>query len=125
MQRQRRCYNPPPAPATWTQGVPGGTGPLGKRRRTQRISPLTPLLLTHLVENSHFPLSRLPPPTQKRTTAKTLGVVGDKAKTPATGVNVTPKKEEADLSQVDYFHCRKKGHYANKCLQKKKQESKN
>ena len=44
---------------------------------------------------------------------------------PATGVNVTPKKKERDLSQVDYFHCRKKGYYVNRCLQKKKQESQN
>ena len=44
---------------------------------------------------------------------------------PATGVNATPKKEEIDLSQVDCFYYRKKGHYANKCPQKKKQESKN
>ena len=45
---------------------------------------------------------------------------------PATGVNATPRKEEVDLSQVDCFHCRKKGHYANRCPQKKKkQESKN
>ena len=44
---------------------------------------------------------------------------------PATGVNANPKKEELDLSQVDCFHCRKKGHDANRCLQKKKkQESK-
>ena len=34
---------------------------------------------------------------------------------PAMGVNVTPKKEKADFSQVNCFHCRKKGHYANKC----------
>ena len=43
---------------------------------------------------------------------------------PATGVNAIPKKEE-DLSQVECFHCRKKGHFANRCPQKKKQESKN
>ena len=42
-----------------------------------------------------------------------------------TGVNVIPKKEEGDLSQVDYFHCKKKGHYAIRCPQKKKQELKN
>ena len=44
---------------------------------------------------------------------------------PAMGVNATPKKEEVDLSQVDCFHYRKKGHYANMCPQKRKQESKN
>ena len=45
---------------------------------------------------------------------------------PATGVNATLKKKKVDLSQVDYFHCRKKGHYANKYPQKKKKpESKN
>ena len=44
---------------------------------------------------------------------------------PATGVNATLKKEEVDLSQVDCFHYRKKGHYANRYPQKKKQESKN
>ena len=43
---------------------------------------------------------------------------------PATGVNAIPKKEE-DLSQVECFHYRKKGHFANRCPQKKKQESKN
>ena len=43
---------------------------------------------------------------------------------PTTGVNAIPKKEE-DLSQVKCFHCRKKGHFANRCPQKKKQESKN
>ena len=42
-----------------------------------------------------------------------------------TGVNATLKKEEIDLSQVDCFHYRKKGHYANRCSQKKKQKSKN
>ena len=43
---------------------------------------------------------------------------------PATGVNAIPKKED-DLSQVEYFYYRKKGHFANRCPQKKKQESKN
>ena len=38
---------------------------------------------------------------------------------PATSVNTIPKKEE-DISQVEYFHCRKKGHFANRCPQKKK-----
>ena len=42
-----------------------------------------------------------------------------------TSINATPKKKEIDLSQVDYFHCRKKDYYTNRCLQKKKQESKN
>ena len=35
------------------------------------------------------------------------------------GVNVNPKKKEVDLSQVDCFYCRKKGHYTNKCPQKR------
>ena len=43
---------------------------------------------------------------------------------PATDVNTIPKKEE-DISQVECFHCRKKGHFANRSLQKKKQGSKN
>ena len=43
---------------------------------------------------------------------------------PVTGVNAILKKEE-DLSQVECFYCRKKGHFANRCPQKKKQKSKN
>ena len=83
MRRQRRCFNPSPLPATWTQSVLKGTDPLGRRRRTpvERISPPTPPLLTHLVGNRHLPLSRPSPPTRKRTTAEALGVEGDEAKT--------------------------------------------
>ena len=40
---------------------------------------------------------------------------------PATGVNITPEKEEKDISHVECFHCRRKGHFANKCPQKKNQ----
>ena len=51
---------------------------------------------------------------------------GQSQDSPATGVNTTPKKEEVDFSQVDCFYYRKKGHYANRCPQKKrKKESKN
>ena len=69
MQKQSRCYNPPPAPATWTQGILGEAGPLRERRGipVERISPPTPPLLTYLVGNSHLPLGRLPPPTRGRT----------------------------------------------------------
>ena len=38
---------------------------------------------------------------------------------PATGVNITPEKEEKDISHVECFYCRRKGHFANKCPQKK------
>ena len=80
MQRQRRCYNPLPAPAIWTQGVPGETRPLGRRRRTsvERISLPTSSLLTHLVENNYLPLSRLPPPTRRRTRITSKEVCGTK-----------------------------------------------
>ena len=63
--------------------VSGGTGPLRRRRKTpvERKSPSTLLLLIHLVGNSHLPLSRLPPLTQRKTTAETIGVEGDEAKT--------------------------------------------
>ena len=70
MQRQRRCCSPPLVSAIWTRGIPEGTGPPGRTRKTQRISPLTPLLLTRLVENSPLPLSRLLPPRRTRTTNK-------------------------------------------------------
>ena len=82
-RRQRQCSNPLPVSVTWTQGVPEGTGPLGRRRGTpmERISPLTPLLLIHLVRNRHFPLSRLLPLTHRRTTTEALGIAGDEAKT--------------------------------------------
>ena len=39
--------------------------------------------------------------------------------------NITPKKEEKDFFQVEYFNCKTKGYYVNQCLQKRKQESKN
>ena len=40
---------------------------------------------------------------------------------PITGVNATTvKKEEKDLSQVKYYNCHQKGHYATKCPQKSK-----
>ena len=81
MRRQKRCFNLPPVPATWTRGVPKGTGPLKRRRRTpvERISPLTPLLLTRLVENSPLPLSKLLLTRRKiRTTNEVLGVAEDK-----------------------------------------------
>ena len=42
---------------------------------------------------------------------------------PATGVNITLEKEEKDISHIKCFHCRRKGHFANKCLQKKKQDA--
>ena len=112
---------------TWTQGIPKGIGPLQRRRRTpvKRISPPTPPLLIYLVGNRHLPLSRLHPPTQRRTITEALGVEGDKAKnSPATGVNAILKKKE-DLLQIEYFHSRKKGHFANRCTQKNKQESRN
>ena len=41
------------------------------------------------------------------------------------GVNATPKKKEEDFFQIDGFHYKKKGYYANMYPQKKKQESKN
>ena len=40
-----------------------------------------------------------------------------------TGVNITSEKEEKDISYIECFHCRRKGHFANKCPQKKNQES--
>ena len=54
-----------------------------KRRTLEKISLSANLLLINLVENSHFSLNRLFPPTQKRTktTMETLSVDGDKAKT--------------------------------------------
>ena len=42
-----------------------------------------------------------------------------------TSDNITPKKEKRDFSQVNCFYCKKKGYYTNRCLQKRKQESKN
>ena len=50
---------------------------------------------------------------------------GQGQNSPATGVNTTLKKEKVNFFQVDCFYCKKKGYYANKCPQKKKQESKN
>ena len=68
MQRQKQCFNHLLAPATWTQSVPGRTDPQKRKRRTsERISPPTPPLLIYLVENSHFLLSRLSPPTLRKT----------------------------------------------------------
>ena len=34
---------------------------------------------------------------------------------PTTDVNIIPKKEEKDISHIEWFHRRKKGHFANKC----------
>ena len=89
MQRQSRCCNPPPVPATWIQGVPEGISPLKRKGKTpvERISLPTPPLLTYLVGNNHLLLSRLPPPTRRRTrtTKEVLSTVvdedGDEAKT--------------------------------------------
>ena len=69
MQRQRQCSNHLLAPVIWTQDVPKGTGPPRRRRKTpvERISPPTPPLLIRLMGNSLLLLSKLPPPTQKRT----------------------------------------------------------
>ena len=50
---------------------------------------------------------------------------GQDQNSPTTGFNVTPKKEKKDLSQINCFYYKKKGYYANKCSQKRKQESKN
>ena len=44
---------------------------------------------------------------------------------PAMGINDTLQNKKVDLSQIDCFQYRKKGHYANKYPQKRKQESKN
>ena len=95
MPKQRRRCNLPPAPATWTQDVLKGTGLLKERIRipVERISLPTPLLLTHLVGNNHFPLGRLPPPTQRRTktTNEVPGAAEDRDKvvTPTTPPRVS------------------------------------
>ena len=85
MQRQRRCSNHCLIYVTETHSVLKGTGLLKRRRKTQveRISLPTPPLLTHLVGNSYYSLSRLSPSTQRRTktTAETFGVEWDKTKT--------------------------------------------
>ena len=71
------------------------------------------------MENSDFLLIRLPLPTQGRiiTIVEILDVDkdGDKAK---TGVNVTPKKEQRDISYIECFNYRKKDYYANRYPQK-------
>ena len=69
MRRQKHYYNPSPVPGTWTHGVPKGTSPLRRMRKTpvERISLPAPLLLTHLVRNSHLLPSKLLSPTQRRT----------------------------------------------------------
>lgn len=41
------------------------------------------------------------------------------------GVNIILKKEEENFFQVECFDCRKKGYYANRYPQKRKEESKN
>ena len=103
MLKQRRCSNPPPVPATWTQGILERTSPRKRRRRTpvERISPLTPLLLTRLVENSLFPFSKLPPIRKRiRTTNEVTGATedkGDKVVTPTPLPRVSilfPRKKE-------------------------------
>ena len=83
IRRQKQCSNPLPISTTWTQGIPKRTGPLKRRKKTpmERISPSTPPLLIYLVGNKHLPLSRLPLPTQRRTTMEALGMERDKAKT--------------------------------------------
>ena len=69
MQKQKHCYSPLPVFVTWTQGILKGTSPPERKKKTpvERISLPTPPLLTRLIKNSSFPLSRLPPPTQRRT----------------------------------------------------------
>ena len=102
MRRQRQCSNPPPVSATWTYGIPKGTSPLRRRRKTpiKRISLPTPPLLTHLVENTHLPLSKLPPPTQRRTSAEALGIERDEAKTHLQRASMPPQRRKKTSSKL-------------------------
>ena len=34
---------------------------------------------------------------------------------PAMGINIVPKKEGKEITQVECYTCHRKGHYANKC----------
>ena len=46
---------------------------------------------------------------------------GQSHDSPATGVNAsTVKKEVKDISQVEYYNCHRKGHYATMCPQRPK-----
>ena len=100
MRRQRQCFNHLSIPATWIQEVIEGKHPLKRRRRTpvERISLPTPLLLIHLVGNSHLLLSKLPPPTQKSTIAEPLGVEGDKAKIHLRWASTSPQRKKRKTS---------------------------
>ena len=79
MQRQKRCCNLPPVPATWTQSVLERTKKRMRKTLIERISPSSPPLLTHLVRNSHLPLSKLSLPIRRKTKInnKVSGAVED------------------------------------------------
>ena len=102
MQWQKQFSNHLLAPTIWTQSILERTSPRRRRRGTsERISPPTPPLLTHLVKNSHLLLSRLSPPTPRRnrTTNKVPGAAEDKDRV------VTPTL----LSQVSISFPRRRG----------------
>ena len=83
MWRLRRCSNQPQVSARWIPGISKGTSPSERRRRTLKaLSLLTLLPLIHLIGNSHLLLTRLPPPSQRKTKTKVFDVDkdGNKAK---------------------------------------------
>ena len=45
--------------------------------------------------------------------------------TPATGVNkpVVNSKKKKDISEITYYNCNKKGHFATKCLESRKSKN--
>ena len=52
---------------------------------------------------------------------------GCNTNSPATGVNIVPKKEgkDRDMSKVKCYNCHRKGHYSNKYSWNPKEKSKN
>ena len=140
MQRQRRCCSPPPVFATWTHGVPKGTGPPRRRRRTpvERISPPTPPLLTRLVENSPLPHIKLSPTRKSnRTTNEVPSAAEDKGNkvvtptlVPRVSILFPQKKErtgtcpklnaltviEKDITPGSVLRIRKRGQKTSDCF---------
>lgn len=78
IQKANHCYS-------HTQASKKLTSSVFENTNRKKISPPTPFWLTHLIKNSHLPLTRLFSPTQKRTqtTAEALVIDedGDEAKT--------------------------------------------
>ena len=98
MRKSRHCYSHPQTSGRLTPSLFKYKNWQRRRRTPEKISPLTSSLLTRLVGHSHLLLSRLPPPTQKRTktTAETLSMDRDEVKTYLQWVSTSLQRKKKE-----------------------------